>query len=402
MTLAIVGGTYLEFCQFPEWNEIYGSGLRAAVLARALGSEVIFHTIVGEMHLSPLKARAANSGFTLGSVVTSPKTIAFSYTHGFSTPDIFPPSEIFEGWGLQQLKVESDVVLRFGLIEGDAQVRGKWVVYDPQDPLDAQLFSKNGSKAEHLAVICNLDEGRKMTGKHTVSEIIHELMSVEGAEAIVLKMGSRGAFVYSGGAKIHISAYETTAVWPLGSGDVFGAAFAHYWGIEKRSPEEAAELASKTTAHYCETKILEGITIDPCDFNKVAAKSLEKGKVVYLAGPFFSMSQIWLINEARAALRSQGFTVFSPMHDVGRGPASEIYEADIDGIRSADVIYACVDGLDTGTIYEIGFAKALGKPVVVFVQNEKEEDLKMLKGGGCEVEIDFVTSIYRTSWIAAK
>ncbi len=91
--------------------------------------------------------------------------------------------------------------------------------------------------------------------------------------------------------------------------------------------------------------------------------------------------------EGLHALRSTGIDVFSPYHDVGRGSANDIYIPDINGIQDSCVLLAYLDGLDPGTLYEIGYAKALGKPVVVFVQNEDEGDLKMITGAGCTTAV---------------
>src|SRR5580700_6637394 len=53
-----------------------------------------------------------------------------------------------------------------------------------------------------------------------------------------------------------------------------------------------------------------------------------------------------------------------------------------------------------GTNYEIGYAHSRGLPVIVFVSNERDEDLKMQKGGGSRVVNDFATALYLTVWAA--
>ena len=42
--------------------------------------------------------------------------------------------------------------------------------------------------------------------------------------------------------------------------------------------------------------------------------------------------------------------VFSPVHDVGPGPASEVAPVDIEQLRECDVVFAILDGLDSGTL----------------------------------------------------
>lgn len=43
-------------------------------------------------------------------------------------------------------------------------------------------------------------------------------------------------------------------------------------------------------------------------------------------------------------------------------------------------------------------ARALEKPVIVFVQNETEGSMKMLEGTHCEIVKDFASAIYRAAW----
>jgi nucleoside 2-deoxyribosyltransferase len=121
---------------------------------------------------------------------------------------------------------------------------------------------------------------------------------------------------------------------------------------------------------------------------------------VYLAGPFFNIGQRWLVEESRLALLGMGLRVFSPLHDVGMGHAQEVAPKDIEALKVSRSVLALVDGLDAGTLFEIGYARCLGRPVIVLAQSTPEEPLKMLTGTSCEVVSDFVTSLYRAAWAA--
>ncbi len=78
-------------------------------------------------------------------------------------------------------------------------------------------------------------------------------------------------------------------------------------------------------------------------------------------------------------------------------------EKDLQAIKKAHLVFAVVDGLDAGTVYEIGFARALGKPVVVYSEREKGgESLKMMEGSNCVMCTNFATSIYSALWEAVK
>ena len=61
---------------------------------------------------------------------------------------------------------------------------------------------------------------------------------------------------------------------------------------------------------------------------------------------------------------------------------------------------AIIDGVDTGTIFEAGYARAHAKPVIAIAQSTPEEPLKMIAGTGCDVVNDFVSAIYRVAWAA--
>lgn len=400
MMLQIAGGTYLERCQFPEWDEVYGSGLRAAAAVSGLGGSVKFHTFVSDDQDFALRARAHELGIEV-STAHIDHTVSFEYVHGFSVPVIGPPLHLLRSEPLARLTVEGDAVLRFGFIEGEAVVNGDRVVYDPQNPHQPEKFGSNGSVAKCLAVVCNVSEGYVMTGEKSPESIAKSLLTQSGCQVAVIKCGSRGAMVAEGDQVEWVPAFETEFVWPIGSGDVFAAVFAYEWAVKQTAAKTAALIASQSTAFYCENRHLIFPADFPSSFGGKPVSPVRSGtRKAYLAGPFFSIGQIWLVNEARAALRSQGFSVFSPLHDVGRGPASHVYGPDIEGINTCSVVFALVDGLDAGTLFEIGYAKAMGKEVVVFVQNEKPEDLKMLEGSRCLIERDFVTAVYRASWLA--
>jgi nucleoside 2-deoxyribosyltransferase len=163
------------------------------------------------------------------------------------------------------------------------------------------------------------------------------------------------------------------------------------------SPSEAARYASKATADYCNDGTLpvrETANLDQLAFQPVAPTSGQ----IYLAGPFFDLGQRWLVEESLNAFRGMGATVFSPVHMVGSGPAEIVGPADIKGLEESQAVFAIINGLDPGTIFEVGYAVKKGIPVVAFAENIKPEDLKMIQGTGCMVIDDFTTAIYHAIW----
>ena len=166
-------------------------------------------------------------------------------------------------------------------------------------------------------------------------------------------------------------------------------------------------LASRATAHYCETRTLPlprslARARAQRELKPISPRERGHRRLVYLAGPFFTLSQRWIIDEARAVLQGRHLNVFSPFHDVGHGLAGDVVPLDLKSLDRADVVYAVIDGVDCGTVFEVGYARAKRIPVVAFVENESPETLKMLEGSGCMIEKDFTTSLYKTVWAALE
>lgn len=293
------------------------------------------------------------------------------------------------------------------MLEGDAVVHGKRVVYDPQGSVTAGPFGANGSSADELFVVLNEREALAMTRLEvgaTALELARAARTLQRARGVVLKRGPLGALVLDGEQCAEVPAFQTDTVWKIGSGDVFAAHFALAWAMEGCGASESALRASLSTAVYCdgrgfpESSMLEAFPAKPI----LASARWKSGRRhrIYLAGPIFTLAQLWLVEQARENLQGFGLEVFSPFHDVGYGSADDVVQLDLDGILASDLVFAIADGLDSGTLYEIGYARAQGKPVVVYCENESSEDLKMLEGSGCLLCKDYVSSIYQALWLA--
>ncbi|MBF6613962.1 MAG: nucleoside 2-deoxyribosyltransferase [Chloroflexi bacterium] len=339
--------------------------------------------------------------------LSTSQTLSFTYIHGLSVPRINPPIGLISKQAPHT--VRADYILRFGMLEGDGVVVGKKVVYDPQDALNPRPFGENGSHAEHLAIVANYHEASLLSGKQLLADIGPVLREEHGADVVVIKRGALGATVVTPTSISNVPAFRISNVWPIGSGDVFAATFGHFWGEQNMDPDAAAYRASLATAYYCSTRslpipsdIFEKEPFDPVTIELNSKQDAVKQAQVYLAGPFFSMAQRWVVDEARTALLSQRLTVFSPFHDVGHGLAEDVVPADLAALDKSNIVLAILDGLDSGTLFEVGYARANDIPVIAFAQNEKAEDLKMLEGTGCLITSDFVSAIYNTVWKALE
>jgi nucleoside 2-deoxyribosyltransferase len=392
--ITVAGGVYQERCITPEWHQLYGSGGRAAAALTSFG-RVALHAYVGSPEVRSLLALAAAVGFDVAPIETK-ETIGFFYFHPLSVPVINPPRVPFAS----PMVVEGDTILRFGMLEGDAVVHGRRVVYDPQSAHAPQPFGANGSRAESLAIVLNRHELALLTGDLNLKSAAVELLRREHADVVVVKTGSRGAIIAEPDGSISsVPAFQADFVFSIGSGDIFAAAFTAYWGCDGLSAPAAAGLASRVVARYCESRSASVPPAAEAEAWTMTPATFRPGKV-YLAGPFFSMGERWLVEEARAALLSAGLGVFSPLHDVGTGPAEDVAPRDLAGLTDCDRMLALVDTADIGTVFEIGYARARGVPVIVFATTVATEDLKMIVGSGCVVIDDFCSAIYRTGWLS--
>jgi len=399
--ITIVGGVYRERCMRPAWDDIYGSAGRAAAAIARFHGQTHLHARVDGYIEAIVEARAIAEGFQF-TAHPAPSSTTFEYIHGLSTPDIRGCVQ-----NQSDLQVSAEKVLRFGMIDSTAVVDAEYAVFDPQNADGTESFAANGSRAKHLALVLNRHEANLLVPAAAdlkVEELAGALAQQENAEVVVIKMGPLGALVYDRGALSTVPAYRTEKVWKIGSGDTFAAHFALGWMDNDLSAHEAAEIASIATAFYCQNQGFPDPTL-LADFKPQPLQPSARyrdGYVpkVYLAGPFFTLAELWMVGQARRDLLAMGLNVFSPYHDVGLGSADDVVQKDLEGIHQCDALFAIGDGLDSGTIYEIGYARALNKPVVFYAENESEQDKKMMEGSDCVITDDYVTAIYQTVWEA--
>jgi len=123
---------------------------------------------------------------------------------------------------------------------------------------------------------------------------------------------------------------------------------------------------------------------------------------IYVAGPFFN-------NQERISLRDMidyiGYNfpkdaeLFIPMeHEIPGGMempnpvwAKKVFDMDVQAIKDSDMVIAMYTGhySDTGTVWEMGFAKALGKPVIGYIPMwAQTEDVSLMVMNGFDGYMD--------------
>jgi hypothetical protein len=402
-SIDVVGGSYAEDCSFPRSTIYRGSGMRAACILAGLGNPTTLHTVTGPGLAGDFEDIAKRKGIAL-EATSGTVDVWFRYRHPLAKPDVYPATVPAV---TNRDDVVADHALVFGMMEGRPRVVAKRAVYDPQDGFRAEPFRANGSSAEELVVLASWSEGRALTGEKTPEMIATRLLEGDECSAVVIKCGPQGALVANKTSQKWIRAFPSERVWKIGSGDVFSAAFTHGWLREGLSAFESAWLASRTVAEYVGTRqekfstdCLQRVHEEAAAAVATAsdtARALPDG-TIYLAGPFFNTSEQWLVDEARFALLDMGFKVFSPIHEIGEGPPNIVAPADLFALENSKLVFALLNGFDPGTLFEVGYARARGIPVVGLSESTDERPLTMLLGSGCAISNDFATSVYAACW----
>jgi hypothetical protein len=393
--LDIIGGTYLEICSDPTYRELFGSGLRAVIALSNHSTTIKFHTAIGNDFKELLHYKSNLFGFAVN-IINEADTVHFVYEHPLCKPQPLNLPKHNHSVDLGHMAK----VLYYGMIDVDIRITADMMVYDPQNQIP---FNQSGATAKNLALILNRQEALSFVDyfEEDLEKIGKFLMSSENASVIVIKNGSDGAILFDGDKIDRIPVFRTPQVWPIGSGDVFSAVFAHHWMILGESAFDSAMKASASVAQFCDTKQLQFDASKTYPRQEIKSKQ----KKIYLAAPFFTTGERMFLNEVRYLLQQFGNNVFSPYHDAGviEGNASleevsAIVRSDLEGIDHSDVVLAIYSGTDPGTVFEVGYARAKGIPVVALCENVKDEDLFMLIGAGCDIVRDLSTAIYTVSW----
>lgn len=119
-------------------------------------------------------------------------------------------------------------------------------------------------------------------------------------------------------------------------------------------------------------------------------------KKFYIASPFFNDEQRERERRICYELRSNGHKVFAPYeHGVLNKEASDkertdIFNENVNAIEDADYILAITDGKDIGTIWEAGYAYAVGKKIIYYAETLNGNPFNVMLGkSGSGIYTDF-------------
>lgn len=158
----------------------------------------------------------------------------------------------------QQLMV-LDAIEKPGLVVADTM--NFWISSDRENLLKVIARSD--------VLILNDDEGRQLTGKLNVTDILSDIQSM-GPEFVVLKKGEHGALLALGEEYFAVPGYPLLRVVdPTGAGDTFAAGFTawlHRNGDKSAEAMKTAAVYGSALASFCcedfSTRRLQEITMD--------------------------------------------------------------------------------------------------------------------------------------------
>ncbi|MBL7799843.1 MAG: nucleoside 2-deoxyribosyltransferase [Chitinophagales bacterium] len=393
--ITLVGGTYREIDYDDISIEIFGSGFRGAKFLLENNCEVNFNTSGNSEVSNFLKENKKVYKNFLFNCQEYDEFLTFKYSFSLDLPAIFP--NLLNIRKTEDINIKGENIVAFGMLETDFKLFGSKVIYDPQTSIKPKKFSQIG-KAEELVYIINKREAQALASSNDIEDIKDFFFKKEGAVAFIIKNGPYGATLFFDGNEIKIPSYITNFVHKIGSGDIFTSSFAYYW-MERGLPiTESALYASKSTAYFCDKKVyLDTSNISQFEYKEFTFKDLSN-KQVYLASPFFSISDLILIDKVHSAFLEFGVNVFSPFHDIGLGDDITIANKDLEGIDNSDIMFFIFDNLDSGTLIESGYALAKEKKIVGYHRTCNDSNLLMLKPSNAKYFNHLTTAIYQTIW----
>lgn len=405
--MTIFGGYYHEKCIFPHWDEHYGSAGRAAAVLKNFDININLKTFVSKNNLNYLKYFTNVYNINLEEIISS-FDIEFEYLHSLSVPKISSNKSFYKN-KIESVNIKAESVLCYGTLESKAPIiTANKAVFDVQSSKLEEIYHIN-NEISSICFVLNYEESMYLSNENELEKIkiyfFENFENFKNLEVLVIKDGPFGGIVFTKDSTFNIPIYKNTKIFKIGTGDIFSAVFSYLWMYEFQNfrLEEIINIASFSTAYLSRNSGLYQCDIlneyNKTTFEKVFINKNELKKKVYLAGPFFTVSERWQVENIKEYLEKFKFDVFSPVHEVGfSNDKKYIATEDLKGLDESDSVFAILNGFDPGTIFEIGYAIAKNKKVIIYVENYSGEYLTMFEGTGCVICEDITSAVYNLVW----
>jgi hypothetical protein len=381
--MIVVGGTYLELCDWPEWHRIMGPGVRAALAVSEISPGSELYTYVSEEARADLAQTMSERGIKTHTK-PRPRPIQFYYKHPLtSPPDRDPekmPTRRNTAWNIQ-----GKTVLAFPLLETKLVVSADCAVFELSQRDDD--IARGTVKSLALIAAENELPGSEVDFRDAAARLI----AAHNAELMIVRKRAGGGVLFHGEVQRDIPAYAASGWFKIGAGNVFCAMFAHYWGERKMDPLPAADLASRSSAYYASERALPLVPeaqLPPMETFDPSAKCK-----IFIASPCSSMAQQWLLDQAINSLDDFGVATVSA-YDLLDGPPPD--GGDLGAVLDdCDAVLVLAEGADIASVLAVGLARVRHLPIVVLAEETKERRLDLWQGTECEVARDFASAVYR-------
>jgi sugar/nucleoside kinase (ribokinase family)/nucleoside 2-deoxyribosyltransferase len=392
LDVVVVGGVFLERIVRENGFDEYlgGSGLTAAVASARLGARTGLVSFVGSNQETGLRRLLERAGVADHVARCAGSSGVFEIADlrderrprpMYRPPDAIPSTDQISGPAAPR------VVLAFGIPGFNplpwlehTSCSGTRLLWDQQGWLSHRVEPSTLARLPSVERLClaNLNELRSEAGTSTHAEAIERKPPV-GFDAAVVKCGRWGTIIRRPDDVGTIPAFHADVVSAIGSGDCFAGALAASLaaGLDL---DEAAVRASATAALFvgrssnllplgATEAIAQMLANAPRTF--VDPRRLERTRA-YVAGPFFTAPERLWLSHLEAALDEMGLDVVSPRREIGILPpdADEVQaehtgERDFAAIDDSHLVIATIDGLDAGTLIEVGYAASKELPVFI-------------------------------------
>lgn len=214
------------------------------------------------------------------------------------------------------------------------------------------------------------------------------------AEALVFKENRGGTRTFVGTEVISTPAHVIPVVHSVGVGDCFDVAVVVL--SERNGCRIALGYASMIGAEYGRTSYPDNfrtgverhLALSPDDIADLRGVSLpwemRTSVNVYLAAPDFDYVDRSAINAVVSALEYHNFRVRRPIqengqatHEDSRARRREMCHADLSLLDECQIVCAVLPFDDPGSLIEIGWAAALGRPVIVYDSHDRARNIML-------------------------
>lgn len=234
-------------------------------------------------------------------------------------------------------------------------------------------------------------------GHNDINALI-DFINPLGANVFLLKENRGGSrlFDLKNGTTEEIYATLTETVNSVGVGDVYSAVFA---GLIDHGHTEAVWRGASAATRYAQTTYPDDLKRDITRDLKLSVDTIRglggtflpwhdrRRYSIYLAAPDFSYIEKPELDGAINALEYHNFHVRRPILENGQLPPdsnlstlASTYCMDVSLLDQCDIVFAVPLAKDPGTLFEIGMAVQMGKPVVTFDPRNENKNTMIMAG----------------------